>query len=64
VKSHILICARAHAQHSTRWRTTTVAGVYRIRVKDEQGNVRSGLATIGSKTMGTLVRTIDVKLDP
>ena len=38
--------------------------VYRIRVKDEQGRVHSGLATIGSKTMGTLDRIIDVRLDP
>jgi len=38
--------------------------VYRIRVKDDQGRVHSGLATIGSKTMGTLEPIIDVHLDP
>jgi len=38
--------------------------VYRIRVKDDQGRVRAGLATIGSKTMGTLQPIIDVQLDP
>ena len=38
--------------------------VYRIRVKDDQGHVRSGFATIGSKTMGTLEPIIDVRLDP
>ena len=38
--------------------------VYRIRVKDVHGRVCSGLATIGSKTMGTLARIIEVKLDP
>ena len=38
--------------------------VYQIRVKDAQGHVRSGQATIGSKSMGTLEPTIDVQLDP
>jgi len=38
--------------------------VYRIRVKDDQGHVRSGLATIGSKTIGMLEPIIEVQLDP
>ena len=38
--------------------------VYRIRVQDEQGRVHSGLARIGSKTLGTLERIIDVQFDP
>jgi len=38
--------------------------IYRIRVRDDQGRERSGLATIGSKVMGTLEPIIDVQFDP
>ena len=38
--------------------------VYRIRIREQAGRERSGLARIGSKSIGMLERRIDVQLDP